>query len=267
MGEIYARLEKDGKLDYADVVRYNDLERMRGRINAHGVRLGTFHYQQMQKLLEESYSLSYSYMAYAIEQEASVLLGNASPNMAYLIMQVRDNPITGLHLPAAVERNRSLIVNDINSAIEEGVKNGETYGTMAKRIQKAFDVSYERALVIARTETHRVRERASYESALNGDKQGIKMDKVWRSMQDERVRHTKRADHVYMNMTRIPVEQLFQTKEGKVGPTPGNIYNSPENNIRCRCLTTYKIREVQKPTEKEQQKVTFEQWQKIKGGA
>jgi len=267
LGQLYAKVDNGEKLDYKDVVRFNDIERLQSRVMAQSVRLGTFHREKMQKLLEDSYDFSYSFMSYVVEMEKQVLLANATPNLPYILMQVYDNPITGLYLPTALESNRKKIVQDINGAIEDGLKQGEAYGSIAKRIQTAFSSSYDRATTIARTEVHRVKERATMESAVNIDKQGIRMGKTWRSMQDERVRHTKRADHTHMNGQHIPVEDMFVTITGKQGMTAGNIENSPEDNINCRCIVTYRILRIDKMPEKQQLNKTFEDWQQMKRGA
>ncbi|MFB8733889.1 phage minor head protein [Bacillus sp. SL00103] len=85
-----------------------------------------------------------------------------------------------------------MIVKDINEAIERGFIERERFSDIARRVKRAFDTSYYRSTVIARTEAHRVREKATHNKAEEFEQQGIVMEKVWNNVDDERVRQTGR---------------------------------------------------------------------------
>lgn len=263
LSAMYERLEKGDKLTYSDVQRFQDLQRFQNRVYAQTAQLGKNNLKVIKKLLEETYDFSYSYLSYAIELEAQVFLNGATPNLAAILTQVWENPIYGLHLEASMERDRQIIVRDINGAIEKGLKQGDTYGGIAKAIRGVFASSKRRSLTIARTETHRVRERAGQDSAMNAHRQGVKMNKIWRNMDDERVRETNKADHVHMEGQTVAVDKDFIGVSGARGKAPGSMGRA-EEDINCRCYASRRISHLEKQVPEQAVKDTFEDWEKAK---
>lgn len=202
-------------------------------------------------------------MSYAIEKEAQVLLQGATPYMASLVTVSTANPIYGIMLTPAQQRDRALTIKGINDAINAGIKAGDTYGGIAKRIREVFDSSVKRSITIARTETHRVRNRAEQDSSMNAHNQGVKMSKTWRNMDDERVREKKKANHVKMEGQKVMVDQNFVGIAGATGPSPGNM-GRPEEDINCRCFSQRKIVRIEPQVPKQAVKGTFEDWEASK---
>lgn len=273
---MYMKLEKAGNLTYADAKRFRDLERFQRRVMVQGNVLGKNNKAIMEKLITDSYDLSYSYMSFAIQKETDLLLKNATPHLPEILDKVVKNPVYGLRLTAAQERDRALIVKGINEAVADGLKAGGTYGEIAKEIQKKFDSSYKRATLIAHTETHRVREQASHESAMNAYEQGIIMKKTWRNMGDERVRpglrsSGARANHKTLEGQTKQADEDFITWPGRKGPCPGSIegLGNSSDNIRCRCYASYRVDRLEAKAPKEAAENTekdFKTWKKKQNG-
>lgn len=263
LSKMYEKLDKGEKLTFKDVKRFNDLQRFQARVYSQVTLLGSNNLKIITKLLEDTYDLSYSYMSYAIEVEAQVFLNGAAPNLAEILAQVWDNPIYGLHLESSMERDRQLIVRNINDAIDRGLKAGETYGGIAANIREVFESSKRRSMTIARTETHRVRERAGQESSMNAHNQGVKMIKTWRNMDDERVRDTKKASHVEMEGQTVAVNEMFVGITGAQGLSPGSMGRA-EEDINCRCYSSRRISHLEQQVPKQAVKDTFEEWQEKK---
>lgn len=263
LGRLYEKTEKDGVLTYAEVHRFGELQQFERRIVAQVSLLGSNNLKHIMNLLEESYDLSYSYMSYVVEKEAQALLQGATPFMASLIAVSTANPIYGIHLVAAQQRDRQLTVNAINDAINAGIKAGDTYAGVAKRIRGVFDSSISRSLRIARTEVHRVKNKAEQDSSMNAHKQGIRMSKTWRNMDDERVRDGKKASHVYMENQTVMVEENFIGISGATGPSPGNL-GKAEEDINCRCFAQRKIVRIEPQVPRQAVKGTFEDWEASK---
>jgi hypothetical protein len=238
--DIYTRLEKDGRMTYQDVMKFQDLTKLQKKVFKSSKVLGDKVQNEMISLLEDTYDFSYSFMSYNIEMEAEVMLQNTSPDLPNILKQVWNNPIYGLHLTPAMEHNRTKIVKDINGAIERGLLAGENYAGIARQIQGVFASSVRRSNVIARTEVHRVREQATQESSMNAHEQGVKMVKIWRNMADERVRETKKADHIAIeNQTRF-TDEPFIAASGAQGMSPGTMGRA-EEDIQCRCYASRRI--------------------------
>lgn len=240
VGAIYNRIGPDGKLSFTDIVAFKQMKELQQRAVAQANRLGRFNRTTIEKLLEESYDLSYSWMGYGIERAIDRTLENSMPGLATMATLNRSNMVDKLVLTAALEKSRAKITIGIQDAIEKGLVNGADFKQMAGDIQRVFEMDYNRALTIAETEVHRIREKGSNDSAKNAARQGINMEKVWVNMGDERVRKTRKADHRILHGQRKQLEEPFQLKGGVTAPHPG-ASNTPYNDIRCRCLARYEV--------------------------
>lgn len=240
VGAIYNRIGPDGKLSFTDIVAFKQMKELQQRAVAQANRLGRFNRTTIEKLLEESYDLSYSWMSYGVERAIDRTLENSMPGLATMATLNRSNMVDKLVLTAALEKSRAKITIGIQDAIEKGLVNGADFKQMAGDIQRVFEMDYNRALTIAETEVHRIREKGSNDSAKNAARQGINMEKVWVNMGDERVRKTRKADHRILHGQRKQLEEPFQLKGGVTAPHPG-ASNTPYNDIRCRCLARYEV--------------------------
>ena len=70
----------------------------------------------------------------------------------------------------------------------------------------------------------------------------LQMYKTWRSMRDERVRQTPKANHRKMDGVSIPVKDRFDLGHGVTTDVPGNS-GDPANDARCRCILLYDLKE------------------------
>lgn len=70
----------------------------------------------------------------------------------------------------------------------------------------------------------------------------LQMYKTWRSMRDERVRQTPKANHRKMDGVSIPVKDQFDLGHGVTTDVPGNS-GDPANDARCRCILLYDLKE------------------------
>lgn len=146
-----------------------------------------------------------------------------------------ENEIAGLSLKETLQRDRQNIIYSLKSNLIQGVNRGESFSTMAKRMQKVVNNDYQKAVRIARTETHRVKEAGTYESALKGEKAGIKQVKTWNSSNDGRTR----KEHRRLDGKTIPLDEYFRVGSAKA-LKPGDTGRA-EHDINCRCFLTYEI--------------------------
>lgn len=175
-----------------------------------------------------------------------------------IIRRAVENPVSKLTLNDQLEKHRKEIIYNIKQDISVGLMNGDRYGTMANRIKKSVDGNYKKAIRIARTETHRVREAGNHDAAQSVNEvlkiggSGMRMMKIWRTMKDERVRpahryKTKKGwksgkpgkyDHKSMEGITIPVDEEFTLPSGAKTMAPGQSGVAGED-INCRCYLSY----------------------------
>jgi hypothetical protein len=258
LSHIYVKGGKD-QLDFSDVARTNDIAKLETYVLQQADKLQTENRLSILGLLVSVYVYSFDTQKNAIETEVKKVLGfnfklknshdaeiihimqgKSDKQIDRLLTALEKNDIEGLKLTPALERNRRMIIQDIKQAIERGFIEKKGYSAMAKDIQGAFDMSLNRATAIARTEGHRVREAASYETAQTANFQGVKMQKSWMNMGDERVRHRPGANHVAMEGQTRDVTKPFDLAPGVQAQYPG-MSGDAANDIRCRCIARYKI--------------------------
>ena len=158
-----------------------------------------------------------------------------------MIRAAVQNPIAGLTLDKRLERNRAQIIYDIKKNIAIGLTQGDSYTTVAKRIAKSVNNDYTKAMLITRTETHRVREQGFEDSGRAAQNDlvgtGYVLSKTWQSMQDSSVRHTGDANHVKMDGVTVLADEDFELVGGVKAPCPG-MSGTPQNDCNCRCYAS-----------------------------
>lgn len=254
IGSEYAQLAEDDALTYEILQRKGEyarfLEEIEDRVNWVTPEVST----EIRKLTEEMYELSYTGMVNAVSKatnskELAEQLKGLKAVSPEVIKKAVENPVSGLTLSDTLEKNRKDIIYDIKRNIGVGLANGDRMSTMAKRIKESVDQDYKKAIRIARTEAHRVREAGHGESArdisdsLKDSGTNMVMMKTWRSMRDSRVRKTSKANHQKMDGVQIPIDEEFDLGHGVTTKEPGNS-GSAANDIHCRCYLSYDLVEV-----------------------
>lgn len=204
--------------------------------------------QMVIEVYEQVYNDTVDYVKKATETEldlATQLAGLTSVPRDVVIEAI-NNPIYGLTLSDLLEKHRAEIIYDIKRNITIGLMNNDRYTTMAKRIAKTLDGDYEKSIRIVRTEAHRVKESGSFNASkdinetmkLGGS--GYRMVKRWKTMKDEKVRKTKKANHVKMDGKTTEMDGYFDLGRGVKTLMPGNSGDAA-NDINCRCICLYAI--------------------------
>lgn len=267
MSELGALYGSEETLTVEQAVDFYRLREFAEYLQAQAGRLGKQNREAIEKLMDESYDMSYMWLAFGVERAVNVALDGATPYMTTVLALNRQNALDKLRLDSALELSRNKIVQRMQEAFEDGIYNGRSFHKMADNVQKVFEMDYNRALMIAETEVHRVRELGSRHAAESAYRQGLEIEKVWMSMGDERVRRTRKANHVLMDGQRKGLKEPFVFFDGITTDVPGNS-GTPQNDIRCRCIARYEVVGVRKVGVAEsQQGLTrqFNEWKKQKG--
>lgn len=194
ISETYVQYAKDDKLTYAMLQEagYNArfLEEIEQRLNISTPKAA----RELRQLVEETYDAAYKAMVDGVARASGGLETEFAESIAITPEQVKravENPVSGLTLSDTLEKNRREIIYSIKRTVGVGLMNGDRYTTMARRISEQVDGDYKKAIRIARTETHRVREAGNHDAAQYVDSElqkgttGRRMCKTWRTMKDE----------------------------------------------------------------------------------
>ncbi|MED2789695.1 phage minor head protein [Bacillus thuringiensis] len=192
----------------------------------------------LNETLSNQYGESFYYTSYLIEKEVGVALsyGLLDPNVIKRAVQM---PIDKMTLNQRLSTHRVQIVNRIRRELSIGLRKGEGYATMANRIKPILDGDAKKAQMVAWTESARVQNLGTYDSASHAFDEGVSMKKIWISTLDKRTRPTHQAaDH-----QKVPFKGLF--KVGGYSCEYPHDSNLPAKEVvRCRCTFITEVADV-----------------------
>lgn len=258
LADEYVQYAEDDKLTYDILQRHGYygrfLEEVEQKINdiSPAVR------QTIRITVEQNYEYTYNGMLECVKKAVTdpAVTTGLKACTPEVIRKAVENPVSKLTLNDRLERHRKDIIYDIKQNISVGLMNGDRYSTMANRIKQSVEEDYKKAIRIARTETHRVREAGNLDAALSVDNAlkesgtGLQMMKTWRTMQDERVRPAKakgrnrKYDHRKMEGITIQMDKEFTLPSGAKTMSPGQSGIAGED-INCRCYLSYGLQKVE----------------------
>lgn len=251
LGVEYAKYAEDDVLTYSMLAQKNEyarfLEEVQKTINLKFKSAG----EAITKAVQETYKMAYDGMVNAVaisinDEQLSSLLSGISLTPAQVIKASVNNPISKLTLSKTLEKSRKQIIHNTKVTITTGLMNGDRMTTMASKIQNDVDMNYRKAMLIARTEVHRVRETGHNDAAsqidttLGNAGSAYRMVKIWKTMSDSRVRKTSKANHKKMHGQIVLQEENFDLGRGITAPCPGQS-GTAYNDCRCRCYVSHDL--------------------------
>lgn len=115
---------------------------------------------------------------------------------------------------------------------------GETFEERIGRRLREGTLNEETLQRIMETDYHRCEETGAYNTAVRyGNEIGKTPYKIWRTMQDERVRD----QHWWSEGQTVPIDGLFTMPDGAQAPYPG-MFGIPDQDCNCRCWVAYTFR-------------------------
>lgn len=261
LAEQYEKYERDGQLTLQEMLKHDRLKKMMRRIEF----IMRVHYKdinkQMERILGGVYTDGYYLTAWAVETYTKTKLNYSAMRPETLTAMLR-NPVAGLTLNERLERQRALVIYQIQQKVTAGLQNNASYSTMAKELKKDLEGDTVKAMRIVRTEGHRVQESAKHDAMDHANKNGVVMMKQWNSLEDERVRRRPKnaADHRKLNNKKIRMDELFDDGLSK-GSAPG-LLPAAASSINCRCFLTYSVERIERPQHEELAKMEFKAWKK-----
>lgn len=126
-------------------------------------------------------------------------------------------------------------VYDVHGIIHQGLDNGDTYTTTARKLKERFGKDIGNTMRIARTESARVLEDSKYQAFEDlASNESVQVFKVWHTMGDEAVRDT----HDAMEGVKVLYDEDFILPSGARCQYPKGTGVAAED-INCRCYVEY----------------------------
>lgn len=188
--------------------------------------------------LPSMYATSYNFGAFDMEMQSAVMNVDLSPFTIYnteaVKMLMRDDPDL---LPSlAFNRNLDLQWNrrHIQSAIAQGIIQGDSMDKIADRLQRVTAMDRNAALRNARTATNGTENAGRQAIADQCVAQGIPMIKEWNAVKDARTRDS----HLLVDGEQVEEDKPFSNGLMKAGDPHGD----PTEVYNCRCATLHFIK-------------------------
>lgn len=231
--ELAHLYEKYGDQLEDEMYKYNRMEKLDKTIREHINELYSESNKEIARTLRESYRETSKSVAYIVEMEIGSTLKPIT--RAFEVNKTINEKMAGLNWAERQGKHRADLIYELQKEIKQGLDQGETYSTVAKRLTRSMNTSVGKANTIARTETNRVMATAQKDTLDKIRRDDVEMYKVWNTVSDERVR----SEHAEMDGVEVPYDDDFTMPNGAKGFGPQLI--GDHNDINCRCFQTIKF--------------------------
>lgn len=177
--------------------------------------------------LPEVYAVGYNYGLYTVEKQAMFETSFTLYDRHTVERLIRDKPDL---LPKAridVPRDKRWNRQKLNSAVTQGILQGETIPEISQRLAKVTDMNETNAIRNARTMTTSAENGGHYDAAKYYENMGIKIKLEWQTCENDRVRKS----HAAINGERIDTNGIFSNG----CRYPADPLGDPAEVYNCRC--------------------------------
>jgi len=232
MGKIYERYAVNGVLTKAQMTQYNRLATMEKQILADLNPAIRNNLTAIDRLRPQQYQASFFNYAWAVDQETRIALSWGALNEKAVAEALSSE---FYHISKIRYGQDARLA--VRSAVNDGLIRGKSYQQMARDLRGAINTTYNRALVIARTEggfAQSAGQMAAYDKAAT---QGVEGEITWIATLDGKTR----GDHAAMDGVPRREDGLFHLPGGDRGKFPRDEMLSAANRINCRCDTIFEV--------------------------
>lgn len=223
--------------------------------------------------MPDIYALNVNYATYQIEQSGRIDTGFTLYNhdtANYLLgdqRQLMPKPSAKKAAEIAANKDMQWNMKKIQSAVLQGVLQGEPPEAVARRLMDVGQMNYNSAVRYARTMTTSAQNAGRYEAFHRAKRLGVDLTIEWQATLDGRTRH----EHRQMHGQRREVDEPFETPDGYTIMYPADCTgtsDAPQKEIwNCRCTLLAWVKGFDRDTVKEapgMEGKTFEEWQQSK---
>lgn len=191
--------------------------------------------------MPDVFALNGNYATYQIESDGKIDLGLTLYNhdtAAYLLTgqrQLMPGPSTAKQKEIAANKDMQWNAEKIQSAVLQGILQGESPAAVAKRLQSVAEMDYRAALRYAKTMTTSAQNAGRYNAYHRAADLGVNLIIEWEAVMDA---HTRDA-HRMMHGQRTTLDEPFETPDGYEIYYPADCSgasDAPQDEIwNCRC--------------------------------
>ena len=220
--------------DTSAVYRYKYQETLKKLIEDIIKKLQEKQYETIEQYLQDSYEDGFLGTLYDLQGQGVPLAFPISENQ--VVKAILHDTKLSVRLYDRLELDIDKLKRLISTELTRGIAQNQHYSEIAKKIHKNAGVTRRKAMVIARTEGHRINEQAREDLREKAKKAGADIVKQWDSTLDSRTRPT----HVKLNGQIRELDEFFEV-DGKKALKPSH-FGIASEDINCRCITLQRAR-------------------------
>ena len=188
-------------------------------------------FTSISEYLEKCYHNGYIGTMYDIHSQGIPII--MPINQEQVVQALRTDSKLSKSLYDSLGEDVNYLKKSIRAELSRGTANGSTWNEMAEKIAKGmnspFKKAYNRAVVISRTEGHRIQQKSALDAQYAAKEKGADIVKQWDATLDNRTRpHHRRLDGQLREL-----EEPFEL-EGMTAMAPG-YFGKPKEDCNCRC--------------------------------
>jgi SPP1 gp7 family putative phage head morphogenesis protein len=155
IAKIFMQFAVDGKLNIADLNKYNRIVSIEQQIKEEIKNLGGIETKQFNSILNDIYKQSYYQTAFHLEKgiEATIDFTLLKPEF---VKEAISYNWSGIPFSERIWNNNTALINSLRTELTQGIIQGDSVDKMAKRIKTKFNTSVFNSQRLIRTESARV---------------------------------------------------------------------------------------------------------------
>ena len=195
-------------------------------------------FTSISEYLEKCYRNGYIGTMYDINKQGIPII--MPINQEQVVQALQTDSKLSKSLYDSLGEDMSYLKRSIRAELSRGTANGSTWNEMAEKIAKGmnspFKKAYNRAVVISRTEGHRIQQKSVLDAQYAAKEKGADIVKQWDATLDNRTRsHHRRLDGQIRE-----VGEKFEI-DGIEAVAPG-YFGKPKEDCNCRCCLLQRAR-------------------------
>lgn len=184
-------------------------------------------FETISEYLTKCYNEGFIGTMYSLQKQGIPLVFPIDQEMVVAAIQHETQLSTSLY--AALGKDTNVLSKKIASEISRGITNNAMYNEIARNLSAYAGISKNNAMRIARTEGHRIQNKAISNAQHHAKDRGADIVKIWSAALDSKTRDTHRLLDGQVRELDEPFEIY-----GMEAMEPGG-FGEPSEDINCRC--------------------------------
>ena len=196
--------------------------------------LNSEQFDSISQYIAECYQDGFISVFYDIHGQGVPIITPVDPKNVETAMKTESKINEGLYKRLGEDVN--LLKKRISESVSRGFAAVQSYEVIARNIKGQSNIAFNKALRIARTEGHRVSQKAAFDAQKSAKEKGADVVKQWEAVLDGKTR----TNHRKLDGQIREIDEPFEINGNKAMQPSG--FGDPAEDINCRCVMMQRAR-------------------------